>query len=214
MAKWGKTSLNISTHFLLIPKATLSSLVYSTTILIQMKIQFLQASILLLFWATALSPQSWAQTQAIHYTYRNGNPRVSYSKDANALFQGPYTLHFRNGKVRAQGHLKDSKENGSWEYFFKNGNPLSILTYQEGLLQGKARYYYRSGVLKEEMNFEADLGQGPYQSFYRDGTQRSEGILSGGKFDGPLTTYRKDGTLKKVVTCNCGKKSKKNKRKD
>ncbi len=179
-----------------------------------MKIQFLAASILLLFCTTALLPQAWAQSQAIHYTYCNGNPKVSYSEDANALFQGPYTLHFRNGKVRAQGHLKDSKENGSWEYFFQNGNPLSKLTYQDGLLQGKARYYYRNGVLKEEMNFEADLGQGPYQSFYRDGTKRSEGILSGGKFDGPLTSYRKDGTLKKVVTCNCGKKSKKKKRKD
>ncbi len=179
-----------------------------------MKIQFLAASILLLFCTTALLPQAWAQSQAIHYTYCNGNPKVSYSEDANALFQGPYTLHFRNGKVRAKGDLKDSKEIGSWKYFFKNGNPLSKLTYQDGLLQGKARYYYRNGVLKEEMNFEADLGQGPYQSFYLDGTKRSEGILSGGKFDGPLTTYRKDGTLKKVVTCKCGKKSKKKKRKD
>jgi antitoxin component YwqK of YwqJK toxin-antitoxin module len=179
-----------------------------------MKTQILVPATLLLFCATALLPEAWAQTQAIHYTYQNGNPRVSYSEDANALFQGPYTLHFRNGKVRVQGQLKDSKENGFWEYFFKNGNPLSKLTYQDGLLQGKARYYYRNGVLKEEMNFEADLGQGPYQSFYRDGTRRSEGILSGGKFDGPLTTYRKDGTLKKVVTCNCGKKGKKKQMKD
>jgi antitoxin component YwqK of YwqJK toxin-antitoxin module len=179
-----------------------------------MKIQFLAASILLLFCATVLLPQAWAQSQAIHYTYNNGNPKVSYSEDANTLFQGPYTLHFRNGKVRSKGNLKDSKEQGYWEHFYRNGNPYSKLTYQDGLLQGKARYYYRNGVLKEEMNFEADLGQGPYQSFYRDGTRRSEGILSGGKFDGPLTTYRKDGTLKKVVTCNCGKKGKKKQMKD
>lgn len=179
-----------------------------------MKIQFKLPATLLLFCATALLPQAWAQSQAINDTYSNGNPKVSYTEDANALFQGPYVSYFRNGKVRSKGNLKDSKEQGTWEYSYKNGNPFSKLNFQDGLLQGKAQYYYQNGVLNEEMNFESDLGQGAYQSFYRDGTKRSEGILSDGKFDGPLTTYRKDGTVQKVVTCNCGKKGKKKQKKD
>ena len=179
-----------------------------------MKIQFKLPATLLLFCATALLPQAWAQSQAINDTYRNGNPKVSYTEDANALFQGPYVSYFRNGKVRSKGNLKDSKEQGTWEYSYKNGNPFSKLNFQDGLLQGKAHYHYRNGVLKEEFNTEVDLGQGPYESYYRDGSKKSEGNLLDGNFEGPLTTYRKDGTVRKVVTCNCEKKRNKKQKKD
>lgn len=162
----------------------------------------------LLLLSTSFLSTSWAQSSAVERKYRNGNLKESYTQDANELLQGHYTAWFRNGQVKAKGNLKDSKEEGAWQYFYKNGNPASTLSFVEGKLQGKAIYYFFTGELLEERFFAADIQVGTYQSYYRSGAIRRSGKLVDGVFDGPLTTYNEDGTIRKVKLCDCEKRRK------
>jgi antitoxin component YwqK of YwqJK toxin-antitoxin module len=162
----------------------------------------------LLLLSTSFLSTSWAQSSAVERKYRNGNLKESYTQDADELLQGPYTAWFRNGQVYAQGTLKDSKEDGTWQYFYKNGNPAFTLSFLDGKLQGKAIYYYFTGELQEERLFEADIQVGTYQSYYPSGALKRSGKLVDGVFDGPLTTYNEDGTVRKVKLCDCEKRRK------
>jgi len=171
-----------------------------------MKIPTLLLLFLFLFFHPAFIPESGAQTTPKERKFNNGNLKESYSQDDDEQLQGPYTAWFRNGQLRAQGNLKNSKEEGTWQYFYKNGNPASTLSYVDGKLQGKMTYYYSTGELLEERTFEADVQVGTLQNYYRSGAKRRTGQFVAGNLDGPLTTYNEDGTVRKVKVCACGKK--------
>lgn len=171
-----------------------------------MKIPTLLLLFLFLFFHPAFIPESGAQTIPVERKFNNGTLKKSYNQDDEELLQGPYTAWFRNGQLRAQGNLKNSKEEGPWQYFYKNGNPAGTLSYVDGKLQGKMSYYYSTGELLEERSFEADVQVGTFQSYYRSGAKRSTGQFVAGNLDGPLTTYNEDGTIRKVKVCACGKK--------
>jgi len=80
---------------------------------------------------------------------------------------------------------------GTWKYFFENGKPERLVSYQDGLPEGKILVYNESGFLVQEGSYHLGKEDGEWNFFSGNGQLKFIGSYSAGKEIGIWYEYKK-----------------------
>ena len=95
----------------------------------------------------------------------------------NGKQNGPFEVHYLDGKLQIKGNYKDDKKDGIWEYYR-----------EDGTLEGKVTY-------------KNDEANGKYESYFENGkTLYSDGTYVNGKKNGIEKEYYMSGKLQSATT--------------
>ena len=95
----------------------------------------------------------------------------------NGKQNGPFEVHYLDGKLQIKGNYKDDKKDGVWEYYR-----------EDGTLEGKVTY-------------KNDEANGKYESYFENGkTLYSDGTYVNGKKNGIEKEYYMSGKLQSATT--------------
>lgn len=145
--------------------------------------------------------------------------------DSKKLKQGKW-IYFNDtykNKIAQEGEYKNSKKEGIWKVYYKNGTLKSEITYKENQPIGNIKTYYENGNPQEEGFWEKNRWLGEYKLYYdngqlkyhwffdqkgkRTGTQQYfhpngklqiEGKWIEGKETGKITEFYETGQIAKV----------------
>lgn len=112
------------------------------------------------------------------------------------LVPSEQTLYYDNGEKKAEGKVKNDKEQGEWTYWYESGQVESVQLYENGELNGPAKWYFPDGKLKKEGGYENGLGQGDWTFYYPNGQVLSKGKYFHNKMTGKWVEYNEDGSKK------------------
>ena len=71
-------------------------------------------------------------------------------------FTGPCYLKHDNGKIAIKGQLKNGLKDGSWIYWYSDGQKKRETTYIDGKKEGITYYWYENGQKQKEIMFRQD----------------------------------------------------------
>lgn len=95
----------------------------------------------------------------------------------NGKQNGPFEVHYLDGKLQIKGNYKDDKKDGVWEYYR-----------EDGTLEGKVTY-------------KNDEANGKYESYFENGkTLYSDGTYVNGKKNGIEKEYYMSGKIQSATT--------------
>ena len=95
----------------------------------------------------------------------------------NGKQNGPFEVHYLDGKLQIKGNYKDDKKDGIWEYYR-----------EDGTLEGKVTY-------------KNDEANGKYEAYFENGkTLYSDGTYINGKKNGIEKEYYMSGKVQSVTT--------------
>lgn len=95
----------------------------------------------------------------------------------NGKQNGPFEVHYLDGKLQIKGNYKDDKKDGIWEYYR-----------EDGTLEGKVTY-------------KNDEANGKYEAYFENGkTLYSDGTYINGKKNGIEKEYYVSGKVQSVTT--------------
>jgi len=89
----------------------------------------------------------------------------------------------------------DSKLDGEYKSYYRNGNPEEEKEYSDGKLDGKHISYFENGQIKKEMVYTDNEANGDFKSYYENGKLKSEGTYTKNIFDDTYIMYWEDGKI-------------------
>lgn len=149
--------------------------------------RYLTTSIIILIIGFA----SYSQTE----TYQG---KTVNAVDGDNLKQGPWVKFVPgdNTKITEEGNYKDSKKEGVWKEYYKNGNLKSEITYVNNKPDGYAKLYYESGKLSEEGIWKGTKWVGSYKYYHENGKPKYEfAYTDDGKRTGKQKYYHENGKI-------------------
>lgn len=114
---------------------------------------------------------------------------------------GPYKFYYGNEQIRAEGVLKNGKNEGSYKAYYRNGQLKVATTFKDGQPEGLYVIYYENGQVAEEVIFKNGRPQGLYVSYYQDGKLEMEIPFTNG-IGGQPKYYDKEGKLQEYRPYN------------
>ena len=138
----------------------------------------------------------------------------NYTDPATGLKQGHWCFYGKDmpekgypddGKVE-EGTFKDSKKNGEWIMYHKDGKtPRTKGMFENGRPKGAYEKYNEGGVKIEEGTFSNGKQSGTFKRYYDDGTIAQEKTFNAeGKEEGKVTLYHPNGQPEFVYTKSNG----------
>lgn len=116
-------------------------------------------------------------------------------KDGTVYYRGEkYTGKVSRGKDCY--YYENGKANGTWLWFYPNGNLKTIETWKEGKLQGKYILYLENGNPVMKTSYWKGKDMGEYLLYYPNGMLRVKGRYEYGKPIGVWEYYTETGKLK------------------
>lgn len=103
-----------------------------------------------------------------------------------------------NGKIRAEGVMRKSWNEGIWKYYDESGILYSTIEYHEGFMTGQAIRYYENGF-RRSYTYKLNIRNG--ECIYFDTSNRIYQIsnYSNDSLDGLMLEYFPSGKLKRKV---------------
>lgn len=124
-----------------------------------------------------------------HYDEYSGLKSAEYEL-LNDKLDGPYTSYWEDGRTvkRKGSYLEGQKTGQQWEYS-EDGQMISILNYQAGMLNGQFEYFLENGILVEKGQYRLNSLEGEVSYF--DSLGRVEGLLNyhDGLLNGPFERF-------------------------
>lgn len=104
--------------------------------------------------------------------------------------------YWPNGKIRSNGYLRQSWNEGVWKYYDETGKLYSIVNYREGMIDGRAERIFNNGLTRS-YNYVKNLKEG--ESLLYDGTGNIYSICNyhNDSLHGPLLEYDLEGRKKR-----------------
>lgn len=97
---------------------------------------------------------------------------------------------------RDRYYFEEGKADGTWLFFYPNGNIKTIENWKEGRLQGKYLLYLEDGTKSMQTFYENGKDNGEYRLYYPNGNLRIRGAYEAGKAKGIWEYYDENGKLK------------------
>jgi len=137
--------------------------------------------------------------EGIWITYSpNGNIRT-YMTYKKGVINGEAKIYNRDGVLQEAGKWDGNKWTGEYKFFYDNGNPEYIWTYNEnGERTGIQQYFYEDNNLKIEGYWENGKEVGIQKEYYPDGRLKRESNWVDGIINGVSTEYYATGEVKIV----------------
>ncbi len=135
--------------------------------------------------------------EGIWITYfQNGNIRT-YMTFSEGIINGETRIYNRNGILQESGNWDGNKWTGEYQFFYDNGNPEYIWTYNnDGKRTGIQRYFYEDNNIKIEGYWENGKEIGILKEYYQDGSLKKESNWTDGIINGITTEYYATGEVK------------------
>ncbi|MFB6344059.1 toxin-antitoxin system YwqK family antitoxin [Saccharicrinis sp. FJH62] len=131
--------------------------------------------------------------------------------------------------LQVEGYYVKNQKHGTWRFWYKDGKPECVETYEYGKLNGLRMYYHENGVLKDSTNYKNDhpIGlskhwyesgivsyiteydsdghmQGDSKTWYVNGQLHQEGQMKKTRMDGKFIDYYKNGQIEKIHSYKVG----------
>lgn len=117
-----------------------------------------------------------------------------YEPTTSKLYTGPYLRTFEStGFTEAEGMLKNGLMDGTWNFYYDNGNVKQIAVYESGRVLRIVNSWYYGGQLASVFNTENEIDT----AFYRNGTLKSVTKYSGYTKQGTCVEWYESGSVKK-----------------
>ena len=122
---------------------------------------------------------------------------VFYKKTATwVYYRGKKQIILYENKFRkAEGNFINEKRDGTWTFWYDNGNLKGEGKYEEGTMAGPWKLYFEDGTLKAEGNYKNNLKDSTWTLYYESGAKKSVGTFVAGVKHGPWTEYYKNGQV-------------------
>ncbi len=111
---------------------------------------------------------------------------------------GTWEYYYPNGNMAWKNTYALGVKNGRWTWYFENGNPKKVETYSNNMKNGVNITYYEgkdSTFRKSEINYKMGRLDGPYKLFYENGQLKSEEIYKEDKIEGESILYYENGQM-------------------
>ena len=103
--------------------------------------------------------------------------------------------YYSDGTIQSETEVKDTLAHGLMKKYDRDGNLLSVYTFNMGKLNGPAVTYYTNGQLEQKMYYKDGRRQGTSQWFYSTGELYRVIPYAEGKIDGIKITYYRNGKI-------------------
>jgi len=121
--------------------------------------------------AFALSCNNYDGAEIISY-YQDSVPKIKvfYKYYGDKQFVAKEIRYFSNHQVESEGEYdQNGKRNGTWTYYFNNGDKNRIETYKNGVKNGKEVQWYKSGKKMYEGEYLNNLPNGTWTIWNEEG---------------------------------------------
>lgn len=111
---------------------------------------------------------------------------------------GTWEYYYENGNVAWKNTYTNGMKNGRWTWYFDNGNPRKVETYANNLKNGEYITYYEgkdSTFRKSEIHYKMGKLDGSYKLFYDNGQVKSENNYKEDKEEGESLMYYESGQM-------------------
>lgn len=120
----------------------------------------------------------------------------------------PYTgrcfSSYARKKMHIEGGYVSGLQDGTWSYWFSNGQLGKKVNYYQGNIEGKSVYYYDNGQKKLEVNYLNGEKHGDIKYWYKNGILRLETSMNKGQREGIYRFYYPNGRLGKEASYKNG----------
>lgn len=120
---------------------------------------------------------------------------------------GTWTYYFENGNVKERTNYKNGLKDGSSEFWWSNGEKRSVYQYKMDKLEGDYEGYKFSGAKDITGSFKNGLLNGPCTLYYSNDKERFVMNYLNGKLNGPVKSYYRNGQLSSEFTSTLDKKN-------
>jgi hypothetical protein len=103
--------------------------------------------------------------------------------------------YFADGTIKSETQVKDTLAHGLMKNYDRDGNLMSVYTFDMGRLEGPAVSYYPDGKVKLKMFYKNGKREGTTQWFYSTGELYRLIPFKDGKITGTQVSYYKDGKI-------------------
>ena len=129
-----------------------------------------------------------------NFNYPTGELQFQGNYNLDGSQQGLWKEYWKNGQLRAEGKLLDSKIVGLWKYYYEDGKiQREVDIIEEG--NGYVKLYYKNGKLSFEGGMKNGMDDGLCKSYYENGQLKSIGTIKNNKGVGLWKTYDQTGQL-------------------
>ena len=117
--------------------------------------------------------------------------------------EGPIEFFDDDGNLESKMTLKDGKENGPWESYYK-GNLEIRGNMKDDKEHGTFEYFTEDGELERRVEYRNGLYNGSYEVFYENGGVKSRDYFTNGKKDRNSETYYENGKMESKTNNETG----------
>lgn len=143
-------------------------------------------------WAATIGNNNsafWDSTVATFSYFNSGELRYIGDIDQEGNLTSKFISFRQDGSVSTTGNFSNGKRNGSWTWYFENGNTDDRLTYVDGLIQGPYKSFYPNGTPNKIATYKDDYYNGDYYQYNSVGTLSLKTTYAEGYMDGIKNTY-------------------------
>ena len=113
----------------------------------------------------------------------------------NSNMDGTFSFWYDNGNIDKKFNYKDDKVDGLQEWYYKNGVKSKSSEYSLGVKKGNFQEWYQSGQLKFNLNYKNNKKDGLQEEYLQDGTKTLESNMSNNKKNGSFKEWANNGKL-------------------
>jgi len=115
-------------------------------------------------------------TKVIEETYSDGSPKLEryYEGEGADKEMVKEIKYYDNKQIEMEGEFKDSKRDGYWVAYYKDGTKWSEGYFKNGLDDGKRTVYYENGKKRYEGNYSKGVQAGKWKFWNESGMLEKE----------------------------------------
>lgn len=130
---------------------------------------------------------------------------IARYSDNSFAADGKYLEYHPSGKPFIEGQFKAGRHEGTWTYYFENGQVNRKVVYHNGKLDGAWEVHHADGSLAAKRAFKDGLRDGEWVTFDATGKQPlAEEHYVNGKKDGVWKVWFPNGQQKQQLTYKLG----------
>ena len=123
------------------------------------------------------------------YFYKESAVQALGKKEGD-LISGPFEYYDVDGRFSVDAQFnKKGERDGSWKWYYNNGEVKEIITYKNGKSEGKNLLFFENGKKYIESNVKNDDFDGEYNAYSEDGALLEKKFYKNGKLDGSYESY-------------------------
>lgn len=100
-----------------------------------------------------------------------------------------HTVHWPNGKKRAEGEIIEGRREGRWTYWYQFGQKMEEGQYLANRKTGRWTRWHPNGRIQWISHYQRGKRHGAFAVYLRDGSLAEEGEFVDGKRHGMWTKY-------------------------